>query len=120
MRGAWRIPVVPIPGCCAAVCALAASGHPPTGRWCFEGFLSVNKKARRAPGRAARTKKRTMIFYEAPLAVRHPARPCGHLRRGAPPFPVRELTKLHEETLRMTLDEAVQYFDAHPPRGDLC
>lgn len=40
------VPVIPIPGCCAAVCALAASGLP-TGRWCFEGFLSVNKKARR-------------------------------------------------------------------------
>ena len=40
------VPVIPIPGCCAAVCGLAASGLP-TGRWCFEGFLSVNKKARR-------------------------------------------------------------------------
>ena len=59
------IPVIPVPGCCAAVCALAASGLP-TGRWCFEGFLSVNKKARREHLDALEGEKRTMIFYEAP------------------------------------------------------
>ena len=59
------VPVIPIPGCCAAVCALAASGLP-TGRWCFEGFLSVNKKARREHLDTLQGEKRTMIFYEAP------------------------------------------------------
>lgn len=112
------IPVVPVPGCCAAVCALAASGLP-TGRWCFEGFLSVNKKARREHLAALAGEKRTMIFYEAPHKL------CATLRDLAEAFGgerrlslSRELTKLHEETLRMTLGEAVSYFDEHAPRGE--
>ena len=112
------VPVVPIPGCCAAVCALAASGLP-TGRWCFEGFLSVNKKARRAHLDALQDEKRTMIFYEAPHKL------CATLRDLAEAFGgerrislSRELTKLHEETLRMTLAEAIAYFDQTPPRGE--
>ena len=112
------VPVVPIPGCCAAVCALAASGLP-TGRWCFEGFLSVNKKARRAHLDALQNEKRTMIFYEAPHKL------CATLRDLAEAFSgdrrislSRELTKLHEETLRMTLAEAAAYFDRTPPRGE--
>ena len=46
--GQEGITVQAIPGCCAAVCALAVSGLP-TGRFCFEGFLSANKKERRSP-----------------------------------------------------------------------
>lgn len=113
-----NVPIVPIPGCCAAVCALAASGLP-TGRWCFEGFLSVNKKARRAHLNALQDEKRTMIFYEAPHKL------CATLRDLAEAFGgerrislSRELTKLHEETLRMTLAEAIAYFDQTPPRGE--
>lgn len=115
---AHDIPVIPVPGCCAAVCALAASGLP-TGRWCFEGFLSVNKKARREHLDALREEKRTMIFYEAPhklCATLHDLQEAfGGDRRLSLS---RELTKLHEETLRMTLAEAAAYFDAHPPRGE--
>ena len=112
------VPVIPIPGCCAAVCALAASGLP-AGRWCFEGFLSVNKKARREHLDALQGEKRTMIFYEAPHKL------CATLRDLRDAFGgdrrlslSRELTKLHEQTLRMTLDEAVAYFDANAPRGE--
>ena len=112
------VPVIPIPGCCAAVCALAASGLP-TGRWCFEGFLSVNKKARREHLDALQNEKRTMIFYEAPHKL------CATLRDLAEAFSgdrrislSRELTKLHEETLRMTLAEAAAYFERTPPRGE--
>ena len=110
------IPVIPVPGCCAAVCALAASGLP-TGRWCFEGFLSVNKKARREHLDALEGEKRTMIFYEAPHKL------CATLRDLAAAFGEerrlslsRELTKLHEQTLRMTLGEAMRYFDENAPR----
>lgn len=113
-----NVPVVPVPGCCAAVCALAASGLP-TGRWCFEGFLSVNKKARREHLDALQGEKRTMIFYEAPhklcATLRDLAEAFGGVRRISLS---RELTKLHEETLRMTLAEAANYFDQTPPRGE--
>ena len=115
---AHGIPVVPVPGCCAAVCGLAVSGLP-TGRWCFEGFLSVNKKTRREHLDALSNEKRTMIFYEAPHKL------CATLRDLAAAFGgtrrislSRELTKLHEETLRMTLDEAAAHFDRIPPRGE--
>ena len=113
-----NVPVVPIPGCCAAVCALAASGLP-TGRWCFEGFLSVNKKARREHLDALADEKRTMIFYEAPHKL------CATLRDLTAAFGPdrrislsRELTKLHEETRRCTLAEAAAYYEENAPRGE--
>ena len=111
-----NVPVVPVPGCCAAVCALAASGLP-TGRWCFEGFLSVNKKARREHLDALQGEKRTMIFYEAPHKLCATLRDLTEAFGGARRISLsRELTKLHEETLRMTLAEAANYFDQTPPR----
>ena len=112
------VPVIPIPGCCAAVCALAASGLP-TGRWCFEGFLSVNKKARREHLDALQGEKRTMIFYEAPHKL------CATLRDLRDAFGgdrrlslSRELTKLHEEIKKTTLGEAVAFYKDNDPRGE--
>ncbi len=112
------VPVIPIPGCCAAVCALAASGLP-TGRWCFEGFLSVNKKARREHLDALKNEKRSMIFYEAPHKLRATLDDLCAAFGGERRISLsRELTKLHEETLRMTLVEAVAYFAETAPRGE--
>ncbi len=112
------VPVIPVPGCCAAVCALAASGLP-TGRWCFEGFLSVNKKARREHLDALAHETRTMIFYEAPHKLRQTLDDLAAAFGGARRIALsRELTKLHEETLRTTLAEAVAYFAQTPPRGE--
>lgn len=112
------VPVIPIPGCCAAVCALAASGLP-TGRWCFEGFLSVNKKARREHLDALKGEKRSMIFYEAPHKLRATLDDlCAAFGGDRRISLSRELTKLHEETLRMTLAEAVAYFTETAPRGE--
>lgn len=112
------VPVIPIPGCCAAVCALAASGLP-TGRWCFEGFLSVNKKARREHLDALKNEKRSMIFYEAPHKLRATLDDlCAAFGGDRRISLSRELTKLHEETLRMTLAQAVAYFAETAPRGE--
>lgn len=112
------VPVIPVPGCCAAVCALAASGLP-TGRWCFEGFLSVNKKARREHLDALKNEKRSMIFYEAPHKLRATLDDLCAAFGGERRISLsRELTKLHEETLRMTLAEAVAYFAETAPRGE--
>ena len=63
------VEVLSIPGCCAAVNALAVSGLP-TGRFTFEGFLTVNKKSRRERLDSLKTEERTMIFHEAPHKLR--------------------------------------------------
>ena len=67
--GQQGITVQAIPGCCAAVCALAVSGLP-TGRFCVEGFLSANKKERRTRREELSHEERTMVFHEAPHKLR--------------------------------------------------
>lgn len=112
------IPVYSIPGCCAAVTALAVSGLP-SGRWCFEGFLSVRKKTRLDHLNALLNEKRTMVFYEAPHKLRATLRDLAKAFGGERRIVLcREITKLHEETLRMTLAEAVRHFDEQEPRGE--
>ena len=61
----YDVPVVSIPGCCALISALAVSGLP-TGRFTFEGFLSVNRRVRLEHLLSLKEERRTMIFYEAP------------------------------------------------------
>ena len=77
-----------VPGCCAAVNALAVSGLP-TGRFTFEGFLTVNKKSRREHLDSLKGETRTMIFHEAPHKLpHHSGGSDGSLRRGPPDRPV--------------------------------
>ena len=112
------VEVLSVPGCCAAVNALAVSGLP-TGRFTFEGFLTVNRKSRRAHLDSLRDERRTMIFHEAPhklCATLEDLRDTfGPQRRIAL---CRELTKLHEETVRCTLEEAVERYRETPPKGE--
>lgn len=112
------VPVVPIPGPCALVTALAASGQP-TGRFTFEGFLAMNKKNRRAHLESLRGEERTMIFYEAPhklvATLRDLADTFGREREISL---CRELTKLHEDIWKTTLGEAVEHYKANEPRGE--
>ena len=112
------IPVVTIPGPCALVTALAASGQP-TGRFTFEGFLAMNKKNRRAHLESLRGEERTMIFYEAPhklvATLRDLADTFGREREISL---CRELTKLHEEIRRTTLGEAADWYGEETPRGE--
>ena len=112
------VEVVAVPGPSACVTALALSGLP-TGRFTFEGFLSTAKRSRFEHLESLKTEKRTMIFYEAPHKLIPTLRDMqtyfGPERRIAL---CRELTKLHEEVLRMTLAEAVSYYDQTPPKGE--
>lgn len=112
------IPVTAIPGPCAAITALSISGLP-TGRFCFEGFLSTNKKSRQTHLDSLRSETRTMIFYEAPhkltATLADLSAVFGAERRISL---CRELTKLHEEVLRMTLGEAMDYYAENAPRGE--
>ena len=110
--------VTAIPGPCAAITALAISGLP-TGRFTFEGFLSINKKSRREHLDSLRNETRTMIFYEAPHKL---IATLGDFQKTFGPDRqitlCRELTKLHEEALRMTLSQAVEYYSSTEPRGE--
>ena len=110
--------VTAIPGPCAAITALSISGLP-TGRFTFEGFLSTTKKNRAAHLKSLEKETRTMIFYEAPhkltATVQDLLKAFGSERRVS--F-CRELTKLHEEVLRMTLGQAADYYAEHTPRGE--
>ena len=112
------VEVLSIPGCCAAVNALAVSGLP-TGRFTFEGFLTVNKKSRREHLDSLKNEERTMIFHEAPHKLRTTledlAAAFGEDRRIAL---CRELTKLHEETRRCTIGEAIAYYEENAPKGE--
>ncbi|HJB68424.1 MAG TPA: 16S rRNA (cytidine(1402)-2'-O)-methyltransferase [Candidatus Fournierella excrementigallinarum] len=112
------IKVVPVPAASACVTALAVSGQA-TGRFVFEGFLPTNLRQRRERLDKLKGEERTVIFYEAPHKLRMT---LGHLREAFGPGRsitlARELTKLHEEVVKTTLGEAVEYYEANQPRGE--
>ena len=112
------VPVSSIPGPCAAIVALTLSGLP-TGRFCFEGFLPVDKQERRKRLERLSSEDRTMIFHEAPHKLKNTlddlAVAFGESRRISL---CRELTKLNEEAMRTTLGEAIAYYNNTPPRGE--
>ena len=111
------VTVQAIPGCCALISALAVSGLP-TGRFTFEGFLSVNKKERRERLLSLAAEERTMIFYEAPHRLRTTLADLLEAFGDRPAALCRELTKLHEETRRTTLAQAVERYQEQDPRGE--
>ena len=112
------IAVEAIPGPCALTVALSVSGLP-TARFTFEGFLPLNKKNRRAQLDALAEEERTMIFYEAPHKLRATLDDLAAILGTDRPMAVcRELTKLHEEVLRLTIGEAAALYAAREPRGE--
>lgn len=112
------VTVTSIPGPVAAVNALIVSALP-AKRFAFEGFLSVNKRHRYEHLNSVKNDTHTLIFYEAPHKLKttlNDMRDCfGGERRIAL---VRELTKIHEEIIRCTLDEAIKIYEEKPPRGE--
>ena len=115
--GENNIAVEAIPGCCAAICALAVSGLP-TGRFTFEGFLPANKKERRTALLRLQGEERTMVFHEAPHKLRPTLADMLEVLGDRPVALCRELTKLHEETVRTTLAQAVALYQEKEPRGE--
>lgn len=112
------IEVTSVPGPVAAVNALILSGLN-ASRFAFEGFLSVNKRHRREHLESIKNDTRTLIFYEAPHKLKNTIADMqasfGGDRRIAL---ARELTKIHEEVMRCTLDEAAAYYEENAPRGE--
>ncbi|NCC69537.1 MAG: 16S rRNA (cytidine(1402)-2'-O)-methyltransferase [Clostridia bacterium] len=111
------IPVIPIPGPSAIISALSASGMK-SGRFTFEGFLSTSQKSRKDHLKSLITEERTIVFYEAPHKLIRTLKDLLSILGERRVCFCRELTKIHEEFLHMTLSEATVFFDAHPPRGE--
>lgn len=115
---AQGIPVVPVPAASACVTALAVSGQD-TSRFVFEGFLPVAAKPRKQRLERLAGETRTMIFYEAPHKLRGTLEDLEKTFGGQRSITLtRELTKLHEEIRKTTLEEACAYYQENAPRGE--
>lgn len=111
------VDVVPVPGPAALINALIVSGLP-TGRFSFEGFLSVNKKSRADHLDEVKNDTRTLIFYEAPHKLLRTLNDMSKVFGDRKIALVREITKIHEEVKRKTLFEAVKFYTENPPKGE--
>ena len=112
------VTVCALPGPCAAVTALSMSGLP-TGRFVFEGFLPTQSKQRRQRLSTLSREPRTVILYEAPHRLKGTLSDllsCFDPQRRI--SLCRELTKLHEQVLRTTLQGAADYYEENEPRGE--
>ena len=107
-----------LPGATAFVPALIDSGFP-CDRFCFEGFLP-QKKGRQTRINALREEERTMIFYESPFrlvkTLTQFAEIFGEERLASVS---REISKLHEQTVRGTLTYLITFFEQTPPKGEI-
>jgi 16S rRNA (cytidine1402-2'-O)-methyltransferase len=113
-----EIQVVPIPGASASLTALSAAGLP-TDRFVFEGFLPASGQDRKQRLEILPAEARTLILYESPHRLRATLRDLGEcLGKDRHIVLARELTKLHEEFWRGTIEEAIAYYTQHEPRGE--
>ncbi len=107
-----------VPGPVAFASALSVSGMP-SGRFCFEGFLSVNRISRTERLASLQNETRTMIFYEAPHKLLKTLKDMGEcFGRERELAVVKELTKIHETVFLFTFKEAIDYFEQNQPRGE--
>lgn len=111
------IPVVVVPGPSAVVSGLAISGLD-TKRFQFEGFLSVNKKQRRQHLAQVRNSTHTLVFYEAPHKLSGTLEDMLEFFGDRKISLCRELTKLHEQVVRTTISQALEYYRDKTPKGE--
>jgi 16S rRNA (cytidine1402-2'-O)-methyltransferase len=110
--------VVPIPGVTAVITALAGSGLP-SDRFTFEGFLPAKEKERISQLQKLETETRTLIFYEAPHRLRETLQSMATVLGITREITIaRELTKLHEEFWRGTIELAIQRYEQRDPQGE--
>ncbi len=112
-----KIPVVPIPGATAAIAALSISGMP-TDRFIFEGFLPAKHKARLKRIQDLAQEERTLIFYEAPHKIINTIEDLLSVLGDRHAVITRELTKIHEETVRGTLSELLKRLNEGSIKGE--
>ena len=111
------IAVESVPGPTAFATALALSGMP-SGRFCFEGFLSVNKPSRKQHLDEIKNEHRTMIFYEAPHKLIKTLADMYEVFGERKIAIVREITKIHETVMRTSFSEAIEFYKTQEPRGE--
>ena len=111
------IRVSALPGACALTTALVMSALP-TRRFCFEAFLPSRKKDRKAVLEQLKKETRTIVLYEAPHHLKETLKELCEALGERKITLARELTKIHEETLRMTLTEAAAFYEDKDPRGE--
>ena len=112
-----NIKISPVPGAVAGINALIASGLS-TGRFIFEGFLPMNKRARRERILFVKNDPRTIIFYEAPHKLLYTLHDLYEILGDRNIVLARELTKRFEEFYRGTLEDAIQKYTDEKPRGE--
>lgn len=111
------VEVITLPGATAFVPALVSSGLP-CDRFCFEGFLP-QKKGRQTRIEALKSETRTMIFYESPRRVVKTLQQFIEFFGAERQCSVcREISKIHEESVRGTLKEVLAHFTENEPRGE--
>lgn len=112
------VKVESVPGPCAFTTALALSGMP-SGRFTFEGFLSVNKPSRREHLDSLRNETRTMLFYEAPHKLGATLKDMYNTFGDREIAIVREITKIHEQVIKTTLLKAVELYADGGLKGEI-
>lgn len=112
------IKVESVPGPCAFTTALALSGMP-SGRFTFEGFLSVNKPSRREHLDSLKNETRTMLFYEAPHKLGATLKDMYSTFGDREIAIVREITKLHEQVIKTTLSQAAELYGDGGLKGEI-
>ncbi|MEE1239793.1 MAG: 16S rRNA (cytidine(1402)-2'-O)-methyltransferase [Acutalibacteraceae bacterium] len=111
------IAVESVPGPSALITALAISGME-SGRFCFEGFLSVNKISRKKHLDELKNESRTMIFYEAPHKLNATLKDMLKVFGDRKIALVKELTKIHETVFNTTLSGAIDFYADNTPKGE--
>lgn len=107
-----------LPGATAFVPALVASGLP-NEKFCFEGFLP-QKKGRQTRLMELAGESRTMVFYESPFRLVKTLQQFAEVFEAEREVSVsREISKIHEETVRGTLAEVAAHFTEHEPKGEI-
>ena len=109
------IKVIPIPGACALINALIASGLD-TKEFSFYGFLSLNKKLRKEKLQEIKKENKTIILYEAPHKLTSTLKDLSEILEDRKIVVARELTKIHEEFLRGTASEILENYPE--PKGE--
>jgi len=111
------VEIIPVPGPCAAMAALSASGIA-SDRFAFEGYLPKNNKKLRDALRGLKREKRTLIFYESPKRIRNSLETMKDILGNRKACLFREMTKIYEESIFGTLSEILEKLQSEP-RGEI-